>query len=341
MNKALKIVSYTIFAIFSLLVFVYLTFPTDTLGAVIKAQGEAALGFRYQIEIEDVSLAGLTGLELENVQVIPITAESSPAEEGEADLEDSGGPPVIAIPTVIDRVVVTGSPISFLARDPSVSFEASIGGGQIDGSWKADAELEGGHVLLLNIRNVPMLSLGLLLNYVKAPFTGNLTGFVELHLDAQGVIQTGLVKVACANFVRGPGYQPLGAEYFVTFLTPTRLGDLWFETTVGDATSDLTLSNRPPEDSDIAAMIGAASGEADIDVYLDGRLNLRSPFSQSLSRLVLQLEFLGGWVDSNDFGGPLRNIPLLRQSCTNNQCAMTLSGPLAQARPQPFRRGRQ
>ena len=338
MNKVIKIVSYTIFALFSLLVFVYLTFPTGTLGSVIKAQGEAALGFKYQVSIEDVSLAGLTGLELENVLVTPIEATVTEA-EADDNLRDTG-PPVIAIPMVIERVVVTGNPISLILGDPSVSFEANIGGGQIDGSWKPDDELEGGHVLQVNIRNVPVLSLGWVLNTLQAPFTGNITGFIEVHMDSQGVIQGGMIKVALANLIRGPGYQPLGQEYFVTFLTPTRFGDLWLDTSLEEATADLTLSNGPPEDNDIASMIGSATGQPDIEVFLDGRLNLRTPFSQSLSRLVLQLGLAGTWIDENDFGGPLRNIPLLRQSCSDNQCAMTLSGPLAQARPQPFRRGR-
>lgn len=337
MNKILKIFSYIIFGVVSLLVFVYLTFPTDTLGTMIQAQGEAALGFKYQIEIEDVSLAGLTGLSLEGIRITPIAVEA-PAEDD--DLEGGGGgPPRVALATVIDELNLTVRLFSLLG-DPVGSFEAIMGSGRIDGSWRADEETEGNHVLTLNVRDIPVSALGLIQNMIQAPLAGNITGFVELHLAPDLTISDAVIKVAISSLARGPGLQPLKGGMFATLVTPTRLGNLWLSAPIEEQTLNLTLSNGPPEDSDILGMLDGAAAQPDLDLNIDGRLQLRRPFGESISRLVIALEMQNEWVEQNDFSGIMRNIPLLRQSCTGNQCAMSLSGPIGSAQPQPLRRNR-
>ncbi len=336
MNKVLKIFSYVIFGLVSLLIFVYLTFPTDTLGSMIQAQGEAALGFKYQIEIEDVSLAGLTGLSLEGIRITPIAVEAPPED---ADLEGGGGPPRIALPTVIDELNLTVRLFSLLG-DPVGSFEAIMGDGQIDGTWKPDEDTEGSHILTLNVRDIPVSALGLIQNMIQAPLAGSVTGFVELNLLSDMTISEAVIKVAISGLARGPGLQPLKGGMFATLVTPTRLGNLWLSAPIEDQTLNLTLSNGPPEDTDILGMLEGAAGQPDIDLNIDGRLQLRRPFGESISRLVIALEMQDEWVEQNDFSGIMRNIPLLRQSCTGNQCAMSLSGPLGTAQPQPLRRNR-
>lgn len=347
MTKILKILSYVLFGVVALLVFVYLTFPTDTLGEVIVAQGEAALGFEYDITIDDVGLAGLAGLNLEGVRIVP-RGESGDDQGGEdggetTDLDDldSAGPPRIALPTVIDEATVTAKLFSLFGGRPRGSASLTIGEGTIDASWDDDPEREGNYLLTLSLRAVSIQSIGLILNKTQAPISGQVTGAVELSLDAGLNIKAGIIKLVVATLSRGTGWQPIG-DAGVTFVTPARLGNLWLLGTVNedDGSADLTLSNRPAEDEDLVRMLAGVTHPVDIELHLEGRLTLRRPFGESLSRSVLQVAFQDEWVTRNEFSSAFRAVPILRQSCDGASCAMTLSGPIAQARLQPLRRGR-
>lgn len=346
-QRILRGLIYTLFSIFALLIGIYLTFPTDVLADVIKAQGEAALGHRYTIEIEDVSLAGLTGVTIDGLRISPVR-EPGPAvapegsDEGAAVEGGTSGPPAApALDTYIDEASVVVNLLSLLGGDPEVTFEAEIGGGEVYLAWRRDAENPGGHRLTTQVRDVPLLSLGILINTLKAPLTGSI-GSIDavLRFTPEGQLAGDRMDIRLDELTRSAGWQSLGTSG-LTLLTPVRLGRVWLSTELEDDRVNVTASNIENPYAEGPRSVDPPIAERDIDLSLEGHITPRfeAP-GESLARLHLQLALDGTFVDANDLGQPLRQIPPINRACDNNVCAFLLMGPLNRLQLQPWRRAR-
>jgi type II secretion system protein N len=347
-QRILRGLIYTLFSIFALLIGVYLTFPTDVLADVIKAQGEAALGHRYTIDIEDVSLAGLTGVTIEGMRISPVrepgpapTPEGSEAGEAAEGGGTSGPPAAPALDTYIDEASVVVNLLSLLGGDPEVTFEAEIGEGEVYLAWRRDAENPGGHRLTTQVRDVPLLSLGILINTLKAPLTGSI-GSIDavLRFSPEGRIAGDRMDIRLDELTRSAGWQSLGTSG-LTLLTPVRLGRVWLSTELEEDHVNVTASNIENPYSEGPRSTDPPIEERDIDLSLEGRITPRfEEPGESLARLTLQLALDSTFVDANDLGQPLRQIPPMNRACDNNVCAFLLTGPLNRLQLQPWRRAR-
>lgn len=325
-NTVLRVAIFGLWGVFSLLVSIYLTFPTDTLGAVIKAQGEAFLNFEYRIALQDVSLAGLTGVSVEGLGIHPFRGGEEDGEGEESD--EAGGLPRMALSTQIEEATVLINPLSVASGDPNVSFEVEIGGGVLEGTWERDSEVEGGHVLTVDIRGIPVSSLGLLLNLIQMPLSGAVHGSAQLHLDAQSLITDGTIDVEIGDTVRAPGFMPIG-QAGVTFVTPVRLGSVLLSAIVEDSIASFDLTNSPAPDQ--------PAPDITVDV-VQGRITLGIPYAHSSTRMPLQLRFDEQWVSDNDFDGIL-GMPEFQRYCGGSQCGMLLTGSLGRLTVRPLAGG--
>jgi len=329
MNKVVRIVIYSVWGIFSLLILVYLTFPTDVLRDVIRTQAQKALGSSYEIQIDDVSLMGLTGVSMEGIRLLP--TGNTVATEGEAQGGDTGegeeggeGVPTTTFPTLIDEASGTVGLGSLLRGDPEVDFEIEVGGGVVYGSWGRDEENAARHVATVSAENVSIERIGFISSALGGITVGTLTGHVSLGYNEERRLDGGTIALVIDNFTRGPGPLPIPGLPAAPYLeTPTRFGQLRVEATL--------------DGSDINIDAFESVGGPDVEFQVLGRVSLRSPLADTSLFLTLQLGYSEQWKMDNGFESAARSIPLLRQACTaDNQCAIALRGGVRQLPPQPL-----
>lgn len=70
MPTALRIIVYPIFAIVCFFIFFLLLFPFDSVKVRIEVEAEKGLGAQYDVRIGEMSLAPLTGVSMQNVQIV-------------------------------------------------------------------------------------------------------------------------------------------------------------------------------------------------------------------------------------------------------------------------------
>ena len=260
-------------------------------------------------------------------------------DSGSGDDEEVVDDPTVwrPLPTVIDDLTVTTRFGSLLGGDPEVTLEAEIADGAIYVAWRQDAETEGGHTLRLNITDVPIMSLGVVLNAVKAPLAGSIAwADATLVLTPDNRPTGNRVDIMFDNLARGPGWQEIDSAG-LTLLTPLRAGRLWTVAEWDDGHINLTASNVTNPYADGPQAQTPPIAERDLDLSLEGRITPRDPFRDS--RLTLQLGLADEFVDANDLQRPLDAIPMMSRACTANQCAFLLTGTAGRIQPAPWRRG--
>ncbi|MBN1946123.1 MAG: type II secretion system protein GspN [Bradymonadales bacterium] len=338
-NRIVRVLVYILWGLFSLLVCIYWTFPTDTLALIIRAQIDQRVGHRYLVRLDEVSLAGLTGIKLTNFWLTPIRQTDQTAESAtsapyhqQADREGSGepaapvgtDPPPLVFPNRIDHATVTVGLLSLLRNDPEVSFEAKIGEGLLYGSWKRHPTITEGHQLSVSADGVPLNALGLISQAAQAAVTGTLTGHLTLSYNAENRLHEGELQfLQIDDLVRQAGPIDVGSVS-IPLITPTRFGQIHAQAVLDGP--ELTI-NR----------FDAMGGDLEVTVPSGGRLTMRTPFGQSFLRMTLQLRLQEEWMLTNEMDGLLRNIRLLREACEGYECAVAITGPVAQIQAQPLR----
>jgi type II secretion system protein N len=328
MNRIVRILVYVAWAILSLLVFIYLTFPTDVLRDAAKVQIEAGLGGSYEVLIDEASLAGLTGVTLEGLRLLPragLAATPEATEGGGGDGGPGGGAPRLTLPTLIDEATITVNPLTLGRPVPELDFDLRLGQGSIYGSVTPDAGGTGAYRVQVNIDNVALLpNLGILSNALGARMSGIVTGQAELRYgrspEGRPVLSGGALTMVIQSLVRGPG--PLSILYLET---PTRMGTLEVGATL--------------EGSDLNIQTFQATGGQDFEMQVGGRINVRSPLAETTLYLTAHLGFAPEWMVENGLTGAFEADPTLRAACADNQCALRLQGRVADGvRPEPLRR---
>lgn len=329
MNKVVRIIIYVAWALLSLLVFIYLTFPTDVLRDVVRGQLTAQLKGTHRVDIDGLSLAGLTGIRIEGLRLLPTAAlEAQPSGDDEASEPDEGGAPSQLMPTTVDEVTVTASLLSLISGDPEVDFDLRIGDGELYGSWSPHPDSPGGHVLEVSSQSLPVMRLGLLTQYVKSTLTGTLTGHVRLEYPRAGAngrpaLGGGEVDLAFENAVRGPGPLPIPGLPAAPYLeTPTRIGDIRLQWQI--------------EGTEVNFEAFEGIGGPDLEFQVTGRATLRQPLAETQIFATLLLGFSQEWMDANGLGAAMRSIRLLQDGCTGSQCRFALRGSLGRMQTQPL-----
>jgi len=194
-ERIISVVGYGAFFWFMFWLFAYWTFPYDRLAAFITDK-VAESGSGYTLEIGSLSPHWLTGVELEEVKV-----QKSAAATLAAPTDDKGKPlptPALRIDQAHARIGLLG----LLFGSRSLSFDAEIGDGEIEGRYKESSDEK--HIEA-TIENVDMAKLGLLESFVTLPMKGNMNGEIDLTLGEVPAKTSGSVKIDVKNLTIGDG----------------------------------------------------------------------------------------------------------------------------------------
>jgi type II secretion system protein N len=202
-RSIVRIPVYIAFGVAVFLVALVMTFPDQRLKEIATVQIESKLGNKYNVEIEELDLWWLSGIELENVTLTERTNESDDLDEGSpgsasADEDGSGddqkkaddGPPKDApLEISIPRIAVGFSPLSSLANlSPTVGFLIDLGGGDIDGSYIHGSDMREVEV---GIGDIELAKTPILESFLGVPVLGTLGGDIHLELDPKRPLVTG------------------------------------------------------------------------------------------------------------------------------------------------------
>jgi type II secretion system protein N len=183
-RQILKWAGYLVFFIACFIFFAYQTFPYEKLAARI-VQGARAKG--YDLEIIDLTNAGLTGLTFENMRLV------LPEED------DDASPP---LDVLFDELTIKTSLFSLFSDSKSYSFDAELAGGEADGdltigedNLEVDAEVQD-----VELGGIPALR-----SFTKVPLAGTLNGQLELSMPSELDESTGDVAMTIEGMKVGDG----------------------------------------------------------------------------------------------------------------------------------------
>jgi type II secretion system protein N len=291
----------------ALLLGLYLTFPMQIVARVAEAQLEQAMGFEWDVRIRRARWAGLSGIRLEGVEL------------RRAASDDDETP---RVPTRLDRVAARVSWLSLLRRMPGGSLDIRVDRGRLwvgvtrgrDGTVEVDA----------HVADLPLERLTVLADTMGMAPLGQITGRVQLMLDAQLRLTDGSVQLRSEALSLREGIPKIAAlERAGAFirLPTTNLGEMVVRATI--------------EDSNVEVTQVAASG-ADVNLSLQGTIELRDPMRASRVALQLRFGLDSRYVEEADLGMLLSDSPILRRSETADGYAMALTGLLGNLSPSPL-----
>lgn len=285
-----------------------LTFPMTLVTSVIESQAEAALEFKYDIEIERTRFSGLSGVKLIGVSI-----------ESTAPLE----PEEIRVPMRFDSARVRVGILSAIRGNPRVRADLRIGDGEMRADFGPDEE---GRGLKIELFDVQLRGIAPVQAAVGLPTQGAASGTIQISWTDEWRITGGDVELGIAGLVFGPGN--LEAEAFAQFggfipLPTTDLGNV--------------VIRAPMEGSDVTIEQFEASG-TDIRLNASGDIQIRTPRPTSRLNLNLDFQLDGGYVEEAGLGAVLGDASMQRLQ-VGDGFAISISGPLARPSVGPASRG--
>lgn len=282
--KQQKIVKYggcAAFYLVSLLIFVRLTFPYETLRNRLVAEYNRSQVEKF-LEIDRLSGSGMFGIEAEGVRLLEVVTTSEDVENG---------PPKML---VVEEATVSIGAWSYLMGALAVDFEAEVGGGTLQGTFQQSPEAARIQVTgnTVDISGLSMLSAG-----IGLPLGGQLGGQVELFLpDGLMTKAEGKFDLKVEDFTAGDGK----AKIRNTIALPKlRAGNLVLKAEATDGR--LEISEFSADGPDFA-------------LNAEGRLRMREPFDKSSVSVDASFKFKEAYTTKNDltkslFGSPDSKVP--------------------------------
>ncbi len=285
-----------------------LTFPMKLVTSVIESQAEAALDFKYDIEIERTRFSGISGVKLIGVSI----ESTAPLEEGE-----------IRIPMRFDSARVRLGLLSAVRGNPRVRADLRLDDGEIRADFGPN---EDGRGLKIELFDVELRGIAPVQAAVGLPTQGAASGTVQITWTDEWRITGGDVELGIAGLVFGPGN--LEADAFAQFggfipLPATDLGNV--------------VIRAPMEGSDVRIEQFEASG-TDVRLNASGEVQIRTPRATSRLNLNLDFQLDGGYVEEAGLGAVLGDASMQRLQ-VGDGFALSISGPLARPSVGPASRG--
>jgi type II secretion system protein N len=262
-EKALLFTGYSAFFVLCFFVFAYWTFPYDRLAAFLTDK-VAQSGMGYTIEVGELSPYWFTGVELENVKLRKQGNEEAPPPE-------PGKPPVDNAFHIKEARVRMGI-FALLLGNRSVSFDAELEQGEIDGSYAESGEEK--H-LDATLSQVDIGKLGLLDSVISLPVKGTMEGDFDLTLGKDPTRSTGTAKLRIHNLTIGDGTAKL------------KVGSM------GGLTIDPVEAGNVTVEFDVKEGLGTvkklSNDGKDISLEGSGEVHLSEPLSRSRMDVTLRL----------------------------------------------------
>lgn len=286
-KQILKVAAIPLIYLFSLVLFIRLTFPYDTLRDRVLAEFNTSQTEK-RLEIDDMSGSGLFGVEVEGARLIELARSTNEAsEDGEKPRSQT---------LAVENASVSVSVLSYLFGTISADFDAELGGGSLEGSFRQDAEearlqIEGKDV---DISGLTLLSAG-----IGLPLGGELSGTVELFLP-EGLMKKaeGTFALQIQNLTAGDGKAKIRDTIALPKLSA---GTLVFKAEATDGRLQISEFSANGKDFEMSAQ---------------GQMRLREPFDKSSVSVDVSFQFKEAYTNQNDltrgiFGSPDSKIPAL------------------------------
>ncbi len=261
-RKLLKWIGYPLFGFFSFLIFLYLTFPYDKLKGRLESYLAATADL--DVTIGELGPSPLFGLSAQKVTVVMRPQPGAPAAK--------------PVRLAFDEVTVKAGIFALLTGGIDVRFAARGLGGELEGSYelkKKDWSAK------LEVSKIDLGKLGLLGDAIGLPVGGSLSAKLELSVpqdrysNANGSIELDGDALTVGDgkaMIKVPG-NPLLA--LGVTLPRTRLGKLAGQIKIEKGTA--TLEN-------------VSAQSPDVELALEGRVNLRNPLPYSEAQAYLRFK---------------------------------------------------
>jgi type II secretion system protein N len=334
-----RITAYIAFGVATFLVALVLTFPDQRLKEIATVQLESQLGGKYNVEIEDLDLWWLSGVELENVTLSERMADTASDDDakggGPTDdakggrpsgkSDDGGGPPNKQPMRITVPSIAAGfSPLASIANfAPTVDFLVDLGGGDISGNY-----VHGGDKREVNvdIDDIDLSKTKIIDSFLGVPVLGTLGGEINLELDPKRPLLTGgkitltgrqlMVDEATIHT------DQLGPMAFID-VPPTSFGSL-------DANLVINKPKGSPTPTVDFKRFEFHEGR-DVRGQIWGDLELGRNMASSRAKLKMRFQFEDKYIRSNDLSSVLQ-MKWFREGKAKEWYGFVLWGRLAKPR---------
>lgn len=263
-KKLLLYAGYAAFFFVCFLVFAYWTFPYDRLRDFIVQEVERPAGpdgrrrpSGVQLSIGELSPSWVTGVDLEDVTIVKEPEE----------------PDGRALRIVVEEASARVGLFALLGGETDVSFDATVGGGTIEGAYAAGEESTS---LLAELEQVQLRQLGIMSSLVGLPVGGVIDGSIDLTIADDTAQTQGDVALTIDNLQIGGGQVPI----------PGMTGGLTVERIdAGKLELDMDVENG------VARIQKLQADGQDLDIQGSGSVRLLRELQMSRLDLMLRVAF--------------------------------------------------
>jgi type II secretion system protein N len=268
--KVLKYLGYAAFAFAVLVIAAYMAFPFDRLKTLIAE--ELAQGGRYKVSIGSVGPAFLTGVTLEDVELV------SPPEK----------PKEKPSRMRIDRATVRFGLFSLLGGEPEISFDVEAFGGTIEGETQ---KKNGTRRIEFAVENISFDRIPGISKAIDLPMSGRVSGRAKIKIPREGLRKmSGKITLRCKGCTIGDGKTKVKPKFMRN--RPGKKRNVFAEKGVtlpkirlGRFGGDIEIEKGRASFSQFEAL--SPDGEA----TLQGYVLLREPIAFSTVQAVFKLKF--------------------------------------------------
>ncbi|MFP4599046.1 MAG: type II secretion system protein GspN [Persicimonas sp.] len=331
-----RIPAYVAFGFAVFLVALVLTFPDERLKQIATVQIESQVGNEYDVEIEDLDLWWLSGVELENVTLTERadtsdddtsdkdskgdSANGSDGQKPDEDPDFDEGPTQIKVQRIAAGFAPLGSLFNFA---PTVDFLVDLGGGNIRGNYVHGSD---GRQVNVNIDDIDLKQTTVLESVLGVPVLGTLGGEISLDLHPARPLLTG-------------GHITLNGEQLMideATIQSDEFGPMAFidvpSTSLGNLDARMVIEKggnaRTPS---LQVEEFRFHGGRDVRGQVWGDVDLAERFGSSRPKLQMRFQFAEKYVRDNDLSSVLR-IKWFRDGKNEDWYGFVLMGRMSKPR---------
>jgi type II secretion system protein N len=325
-RRLIKWIGYPLFGLFCFVVFLYLTFPFDRIKDRVERQLSASGDMT--VKIDELGPSPLLGVNAERVLVV-MKPKPKPPPPLAAPGEPPPPPPEKPRPVriLLDEVTVKASLFGLLTGATDVSFDVEGLGGSISGEYWAHKKK--GFRMALEAEKLDLGGLPAVEQFVGLPVKGIVSSEVQLSVPQNRWSEaTGAVNIECDGCSVGDGKAKLkipGNPLLAMGITLPRIR-------LGRFGGQVKIEKG------VATFENVSAKSPDIQVDLEGSINLRTPLGFSQSQAYLKFK-ISPDLKKRDPKFELLENGLGQAKRPDGFFGMRLMGPLRNLRPIPSRVG--
>ncbi len=300
LKKAGKWIGYPFFFLFWFVLFAYWTFPYERVRDVIVQEVENPRGpgdrrdpSGYQLEIVDLSPSWFTGVEATGVRVIKL-----PEEEEDRPMD-------VTFESLQARIGL----LALLTGSTSVSYEARVAGGVIEGEYEGE---ETSDHIVAHLEGIETRRVGLLRYFLPLPLAGRVSGDVDVTLADEPADTNGDVELRIENARLGDANSKL------------KISGMRDGVSIDPITAGLIVAQADVTEG-VATITRLQGRGEDLELDGDGEVRLRRPMRSSQLNINFRAKFTDAYKERSE---RIRTLLELLQFNPRSAAALTPDGAL-------------